>query len=380
MAGVVDGRVTRPQAAALLAFVCCRGMDTAETLALTRAMTASGPTLRWPGIEGPFVDKHSTGGVGDKTSLVLAPLWAELGLRVPMISGRGLGHTGGTLDKLEAVPGYRVQLPVDALQRQLAGVGCFIAGQTAGLCPADAVLYGLRDETSTVPSIPLIVASILSKKLAEGLDRLVLDVKYGSGAFMRDRAQAEALAAALVEVGEGAGVSTRAVLSPMHAPLGEAVGNAVEVEEARRCLRGEGPADLRALVIELAEHPGAAAALDAGRALPRFDAMLRAQGGDPAAPLLGLDAVKTLVMEASDDGRVTRVDALQVGLAAFELGAGRRRADEVVHPGVGLRVKVKPGDEVVRGQPLVEVLHAERGLDEALRLLSAALRLEPAGG
>jgi pyrimidine-nucleoside phosphorylase len=380
VAGVVDGRVTRPQAAALLAFVCCRGMDTAETLALTRAMTASGPTLRWPGIEGPFVDKHSTGGVGDKTSLVLAPLWAELGLRVPMISGRGLGHTGGTLDKLEAVPGYRVQLPVDALRRQLAGVGCFIAGQTAGLCPADAILYGLRDETSTVPSIPLIVASILSKKLAEGLDRLVLDVKYGSGAFMRDRAQAEALAAALVEVGEGAGVSTRAALSPMHAPLGEAVGNAVEVEEALRCLRGEGPADLRALVLELAEHPGAAAALDAGRALPRFEAMLRAQGGDPAAPLLGLDAVKTLVMEASDDGRVTRVDALQVGLAAFELGAGRRRADEAVHPGVGLRVKVKPGDEVVRGQPLVEVLHADRGLDEALRLLSAALRLEPAGG
>lgn len=212
--GVVAGSVTRAQAAAFLAFTATRGMQDDETAALTRAMAGSGDRLSWPGLTGPFVDKHSTGGVGDKVSLVLAPLWAELGARVPMISGRGLEHTGGTLDKLEAIPGFRTDLGVGALRRTLADVGCFISGQTGELAPADRVLYALRNETCTVPSIPLITASILSKKLAEGLDRLVLDVKWGSGAFMKTEADARALADSLVRVGCAAGVETTAVGGP----------------------------------------------------------------------------------------------------------------------------------------------------------------------
>ena len=219
--GVVDGSVSRPQAAAWLAFAFTRGLDDGEAIALTRAMTDSGARLSWSGIDGPFIDKHSTGGVGDKVSLILAPLWAELGWKVPMISGRGLGHTGGTLDKLEAIHGYRTDLDDPSLRRCLVDIGCFISGQTAALAPADRILYALRNETQTVECIPLIVASILSKKLAEGLDRLVLDVKVGSGAFMKTLDDARALARALVRVGNGAGVSTRAVLTDMMMPFGD---------------------------------------------------------------------------------------------------------------------------------------------------------------
>jgi len=278
--GVVDGSISRPQAAAWLAWAFRRGLTDAETVALTRAMTDSGDVLRWP--EGPLcIDKHSTGGVGDKVSLVLAPLWVALGWRVPMLSGRGLGHTGGTLDKLEAIPGYHTDLSEGRLGEVLAEVGCFISGQTGEVAPADRVLYALRNETSTVESIPLIVGSILSKKLAEGIERLVLDVKVGSGAFMKDLPRARALAEALVRVATGAGVRCTAHITAMDRPLGAAVGNALEVREAIDCLRGEGPADLRALVLALAGREDAAAALDDGRALERFTAMVEAQGGDP---------------------------------------------------------------------------------------------------
>ncbi|HNH49279.1 MAG TPA: thymidine phosphorylase, partial [Myxococcota bacterium] len=263
--GVVDGSVSRPQAAAFLAFTFLNGMTDAEAVALTRAMTDSGERLSWD-FDGPFVDKHSTGGVGDKVSLVLAPLWAELGLKVPMISGRGLGHTGGTLDKLESIPGFRTDLDEDALRRTLREVGCFMNGQTTSLAPSDRILYALRNETQTVECIPLIVGSILSKKLAEGLDRLVLDVKVGSGAFMQTEEDALALARALVRVGNGAGVHTRALLTDMEQPLGELCGNALEVIEAVECLKGGGPPDLRALTIALAGHPDAAKVLDSGAA------------------------------------------------------------------------------------------------------------------
>ncbi len=376
--GVVDGSVSHPQAAAFLAFAYLNGMDAGETVALTQAMTERGEQLRWPRAGGPLVDKHSTGGVGDKVSLILAPLWAELGYRVPMISGRGLGHTGGTLDKLESIPGFRVDLDVGELRAVLADVGCFISGQTGQLAPADRVLYALRDETQTVPSIPLITASILSKKLAEGISTLVLDVKYGSGAFMQTRERAAALSEMLVAVGEGAGVRTRAVLSSMEQPLGHAVGNALEVEEAVACLAGRGPADLRALVLALADDHRAAQILDSGAALPRFRAMVRAQGGDPDAPLRGTDRVRTEVVEAPRAGTLTRCDALSVGQASFMLGAGRRRAGEPVHHGVGVIVHHKLGQQVEAGDPLFTLHHVDRGLDRARGLLAGAVALDEA--
>ncbi len=368
--GVVDGSVSRPQAAAWLAWAFQRGLTDAETVALTRAMTHTGHVMRWP--EGPeLVDKHSTGGVGDKVSLILAPLWAELGKRVPMVSGRGLGHTGGTLDKLEAIPGYRTDLTDDELAVVLREVGAFISGQTASLAPADRVLYALRNETCTVESIPLIVGSILSKKLAEGVQRLVLDVKTGSGAFMTTPEASRALAEALVRVAQGAGVSCSAHITAMDRPLGSAVGNALEVRESVDCLQGGGPDDLRELVVALADDPRAAEVLASGRAYPRFLAMVEGQGGDPRAVdggvLHGEDGVVERVVEAARDGVVERVDAGCVGRAAFVLGAGRRRAEDPVDMGVGARVHAKPGDRVSRGQPLVTLVHRDgRALEEAL--------------
>lgn len=373
VAGVVDGSVSRPQAAAWLAFTFLRGLDDAETVALTRAMTDSGERLSWPGIDGPFYDKHSTGGVGDKVSLVLAPLWAELGRRVPMISGRGLGYTGGTLDKLEAIPGCRTDLDPPALRRVLAEVGCFINGQTATLAPADRVLYALRNETQTVECIPLIVASILSKKLAEGLDHLVLDVKVGSGAFMKTVPEARALASALVRVGTGAGVHTRALLTEMDQPLGRACGNALEVRETVECLQGGGPPDLVELTVRLAGHPEAAAVLASGRAFPRFEAMVRAQGGDLAR--LAEARAEERVLLAEREGVVTRCDAGAVGRAAFLLGAGRLRAEDPVNPAVGIVVEKKVGDRVGRGEPLARLHHAGRHLERALEELRDAFAI-----
>lgn len=375
--GVVDGTVSRAQAAAWLAFVYNRGLCDEATVALTDVMTRSGDQLTWPSTGGPIVDKHSTGGVGDKVSLVLAPLWAELGFRVPMISGRGLAHTGGTLDKLESIPGFRCDLDIAELQVVLADVGCFISGQTSELAPADRFLYALRDETSTVASEPLVTSSILSKKLAEGLDRLVLDVKYGSGAFFKAREAAEKLARRLETVSGALGTPARAVLTPMNEPLGEAVGNALEVEESIRCLRGEGPSDLHELVVRLADHPDADAVLRSGRALIRFERMVAAQGGDLAKTLKGSDTVEEHVVEATCAGTVAAVDALSVGRAAFRLGAGRARAGEPVHHGVGIRVHTAIGRTVEVGQPVFTVVHAHKGVDEALALLRQGLSVVP---
>jgi thymidine phosphorylase len=366
--GVVDGTVTRPQAAAFLAFVFTRGMTVEETVALTMAMVDSGDCLAWDGMDGPFVDKHSTGGVGDKVSLILAPLWAELGACVPMISGRGLGHTGGTLDKLESIPGYRTDLSTSELGDVLRSVGCFISGQTASLAPADRILYALRNETNTVPSIPLITASILSKKLAEGIDELVLDVKWGSGAFMKTHEAAAELADMLCRVGRGAGVMTRAVLTDMNQPLGRTVGNAVEVEEAVACLQGEGPGDLVSLTLDLIGDPRAKEVLASGAAYERFCRMVSAQGGDPEAPLLGGGCAERSVL-SKVSGTVTAVDALGIGKAAFVLGAGRSRSDQPVHPGVGIIVHKKVGERVEVGEPLVTMRVADRGEPEAIALV-----------
>ncbi len=362
--GVVDGSITRSQAAAFLGFVYVRGMSVDETVALTAAMADSGDRLQWDGLDGPFVDKHSTGGVGDKVSLILAPLWAELGSMVPMISGRGLGHTGGTLDKLESIPGFRTDLDMSQLRSTLSEAGCFISGQTAELAPADRILYALRNETSTVPSVPLITASILSKKLAEGIDELVLDVKWGSGAFMKTHDEACVLADMLGRVGNGAGLLTRCVLTDMNQPLGRAVGNAVEVEEAVACLRGDGPGDLASLVCDLIGDPRARDLLESGTAYDRFCRMVRCQGGDLQAPLHGAGCTERVVV-SSQSGTVTACDALGIGRAAFVLGAGCTRADQAVHPGVGVLVHKKVGDRVETGEPLVTLRVAEQGLDQA---------------
>jgi pyrimidine-nucleoside phosphorylase len=369
--GVTDGSISRPQAAAWLAWAFARGLDDAETLALTRAMTHSGAIMRWP--DGPeLVDKHSTGGVGDKVSLILAPLWAELGFRVPMISGRGLGHTGGTLDKLEAIPGFRTDLAEDELQSLLADVGCFISGQTAELAPADRVLYALRNEIQAVESIPLIVGSILSKKLAEGVQRLVLDVKTGSGAFMQQLDDSRRLAEAMVRVANGYGVRTIALITAMDRPLGEAVGNAVEVEESIDCLKGGGPADLRELTIRLADHPDAERVLASGAAYERFARMVHGQGG-VLGPLRGAGVAEEVVT-AQRSGTVHGVDARGIGRAAFLLGAGRRRAEDPVDFGVGLRVLAHPGAAIHAGDPLARIYHRDgRALGEARHLVADAV-------
>jgi pyrimidine-nucleoside phosphorylase len=377
--GVVDGSITRAQAAAWLAFVNCRGMSDKETTALTQAMTESGRVLSWPGLSGPFVDKHSTGGVGDKISLILAPVWAAMGMRVPMISGRGLGITGGTLDKLESIPGFRTDLQPEELRLVLADAGCFINGQTAELAPADRIIYGLRDETGTVPSIPLITSSILSKKLAEGLDRLVLDVKCGSGAFMKTRTAARKLADRLVRVGRAAGLQVESVISDMSQPLGVAVGNAVEVQESIDCLQGGGPKAVRDLVEKLSGDPEACRqVLRSGAAYEHFERMVNAQGGDLSKPLLGAN-VQHEILACGRGGRIERCDALGVGQAAFVLGAGRSKASDAVHHGVGVLVHVSKGDVVEPGQKLATLLHdGGKGLDEALSAIRDAIGIQEA--
>lgn len=372
VAGVVSGSITRPQAAAWLAWAYRTELGPEETVALTRAMAGSGGTLTWG--EGPtLIDKHSTGGVGDKVSLVLAPLWAELGYRVPMVSGRGLGHTGGTLDKLESIPGFRTDLDASELATALDSAGCFISGQTEDLVPADRILYALRNETCTVPSVPLIVASILSKKIAEGTERLVLDVKCGSGAFMTSEEEAGRLARALVDVAKGAGLVCHALVTRMDRPLGHAVGNGLEVAEAVDCLQGGGPGDLSALVLELAGDPRAEEVLASGAAYERFRRMVVAQGGDPDAPLHG-GGTDELVISAEHGGIVTRIDALQVGRAVKALGAGRERQGAPIDHGVGLVLMTEVGQPVSPGDPVVRVFHRQgRGLVEARAHLERAL-------
>ncbi len=398
IAAYTDGTVPDYQAAALLMAVYFRGLDGDELDAWTGAMLHSGDVVDLSDLPGPKVDKHSTGGVGDMISLALAPLVAECGVMVPMISGRGLGHTGGTLDKLEAIPGFRVDLTVGRFRAQLSKLGCALIGQTERLCPADRKLYALRDVTGTVESIPLIASSIMSKKLAEGIDALVLDVKVGSGAFMKTLDRARELARTLVAIGNGAGKRTTAVLTDMDQPLGRRVGNAIEVVEAILTLQGRGEPDVREVTMSLGvemmllagladDAAGARArlqkAIDSGAALERFAAIVEAQGGDRRAILeQRLPTVPTSsVVIAARAGRVQAIQAEEIGLAALALGAGRAKKEDAIDPAVGIELLRKVGDEVGRGEPIAALHHRDdRGLEEARRRVERAYRIgdEPA--
>jgi thymidine phosphorylase len=354
--------VAEEQMSALAMAIYCNGMDVAETARWTRAMIASGERLDLSGVSRPTVDKHSTGGVGDKITLPLAPLVAACGAAVPQLSGRGLGHTGGTLDKLESIPGWRAQLSNDEIIRQLNDVGAVVCAATPTLAPADRKLYALRDVTGTVESIPLIASSIMSKKIAEGADGLVLDVKVGSGAFMKTFERARELARAMVDIGVEHGVPVTALLTDMSVPLGRAVGNAVEVAESVEVLRGGGPADLVELTVALAREMLAlaglpdedpAAVLASGAAYETWCRMISAQGGDPEAALPTASTVH--VVEAPTDGVLSKLDAYPVGIAAWRLGAGRSRKEDPVDHGAGVLCLAKPGDRVTAGQPLFEL-------------------------
>ncbi|MDE0748615.1 MAG: thymidine phosphorylase [Acidimicrobiales bacterium] len=358
------GEIADEQAAALAMAIFFNGMEPDELATWTRAMVDSGRTLDLSGVGRPTVDKHSTGGVGDKVSLVLVPLVAACGAAVPQLSGRGLGHTGGTLDKMESIPGWCATLEPDAMVEVLRTVGGVIAGATADLAPADRRLYALRDVTSTVDSIPLIASSIMSKKIAEGTDALVLDVKVGSGAFLPDVERARELARTMVGLGERNGVRTVALLTAMHTVLGRTAGNALEVAESVEVLDGGGPADLVEVTLALAREMVELAGLDAdpaevlasGRARAVWDDMVRAQGGDPEAVLPVAPHVETVDAEVS--GVLGRLDCRSVGIAAWRLGAGRARKEDPVSPSAGIVCLAKPGDPVEAGQPVLE-LHAE---------------------
>jgi pyrimidine-nucleoside phosphorylase len=390
--GVTHGSVPDYQISAWLMAVLWRGMTTDETAWLTDAMVHSGVRVDLSDIPGVKVDKHSTGGVGDKTSLILAPLAAACGVPVPMMSGRGLGHTGGTLDKLEAIPGFRVDLSIDEMMAALRQNGCAMIGQTAAIAPADKKLYAMRDVTGTVESIPLISASIMSKKIAEGIDALVLDVKTGSGAFMKTLAASRQLAESLVSIGVAAGVRTEAVITAMDAPLGCAVGNALEVAECIDVLKGSGPADLVEVSVELtarmlvlggvaADRPTARqrvrTAIGRGEGLERFRRIIETQGGDPRV----VDDASRLpaaphrhIFTAARAGFVTALDAGLVGRASVMLGAGRDRAEDPVDPAVGIVLLAKPGQPVSAGDGVLELHYRDRArLDQALALAERAL-------
>ncbi|MEZ5128008.1 MAG: thymidine phosphorylase [Micropruina glycogenica] len=359
-----DGRIGDEQMAALAMAIVFRGLDEAELNAWTAAMIATGERMDFSGLQRPVVDKHSTGGVGDMITLPLAPIVAACGAAVPQLSGRGLGHTGGTLDKLEAISGWRADLDPAAMMRLLDEVGAVICSPGPGLAPADKKLYALRDVTGTVESIPLIASSIMSKKIAEGTPALVLDVKTGAGAFMRRRADAEQLARTMVGLGTAAGVRTVAYVTSMESPLGRAAGNAVEVAQAVDVLNGGGPADVVELTLTLARamletvgiEADPAEALVSGRALQVWGAMIRGQGGDPDAPLPV--ASHTRVIEAPRSGVLTRLDALAVGVAAWRLGAGRARKEDPVQAAAGVTWTAGVGDRVEAGQPLF-TLHTD---------------------
>ena len=359
-----DGRLGDEQMAALAMAIVFRGLDDAELATWTQAMIATGERMDFSTLSRLVVDKHSTGGVGDMITLPLAPIVAACGAAVPQLSGRGLGHTGGTLDKLESIPGWRAELAPDAMLRLLDEVGAVICAAGPGLAPADKKLYALRDVTGTVESIPLIASSIMSKKIAEGTPALVLDVKTGSGAFMRERSDAEQLARTMVGLGTAAGVRTVALVTAMDAPLGRAAGNAIEVAQAIDVLSGGGPADVVELTLTLARTMLAVAGVDAdpanalasGKALETWRAMIRGQGGDPDAPLP--TATHTKVIEAPRDGVLTRLDALAVGVAAWRLGAGRARKEDPVQAAAGVTWTAGVGDGVEAGQPLF-TLHTD---------------------
>ncbi|HET7599410.1 MAG TPA: thymidine phosphorylase [Gemmatimonadales bacterium] len=369
----VAGRVPDYQMAALLMAVVFRGLTPAEIAAVTDAMLESGDRLRFDGLPRPVVDKHSTGGVGDKVSLVLAPLVASCGVAVPMMSGRGLGHTGGTTDKLEAIPGFRTDLSLREAEAQVRRVGCAMFTQTPEIAPADRMVYALRDATATAESLPLVAASIMSKKLAEGLDALVLDVKAGSGALVPEVAGALELASTMVTIGETRGCRVVALVTAMDRPLGRACGNALELEEALQALAGEGPADLMEVTYALgaemlllagvARDPAGArgrleAAVGSGEAVDLFRRVIEAQGGNPAVvddPGILPQANEVEVFRAPVAGMVARVEPRAIGDAIVAMGGGRRVVGDVVDPSVGFVITVKPGDCVERGQPIASV-------------------------
>jgi thymidine phosphorylase len=381
------GYVADEQMSAMTMAIFLNGMEREEIRDLTLAMIASGETLSFEGLGKPTTDKHSTGGVGDKITLPLAPLVASFGVAVPQLSGRGLGHTGGTLDKLESIPGWRAHLSNDEFYAQLRSVGAVVCAAGSGLAPADGKLYSLRDITGTVEAIPLIASSIMSKKIAEGTAALVLDVKFGSGAFMQDPARSRELAETMVQLGNDAGVKTVALLTNMNVPLGLAIGNANEVRESVEVLSGGGPADVVELTVALAREmlslagqPDAdvEAALADGRAMDTWRAMISAQGGDPDAALP--TAKEHHVVTADRDGVLTTQHALPFGVAAWRLGAGRARKEDPVHHAAGIDLHAKPGDAVVAGQPLF-TMHTDEParFERALEALEGAYRVGDVG-
>jgi pyrimidine-nucleoside phosphorylase len=391
--GHARGEVPDYQASALAMAVFFKGMTDKETVALTEAMMRTGEVLDLSELPGPKVDKHSTGGVGDKTSLILAPLAAACGVYVPMISGRGLGHTGGTLDKLESIPGFRVNLSLAEFRAVLKKCKLGLIGQTPEIAPADRKLYALRDVTATVESRPLIAASIMSKKMAEGIDALILDVKTGDGAFMKSFPDSKALAEAMIAIGKGMGKKIAALITDMDQPLGKTVGNALEVVECIETLKGRGPKDLESLSLELAAwmlHLGGLGTLDAARnkvrdalhsgaGLRKLEEIIEAQGGDPRVcgdlSLLP-KAAEEVPVKASRDGRVSRIACRAVGQAAMLLGAGRETVDSRIDPAVGLVLHKKVGDLVIEGEPLLTLHVNDKGrLAEAEALLRAAVEI-----
>jgi len=394
VAGATDGTLPDYQISALLMAILLRGMTAEETAVLTDAMVRSGIRVTYEGIRGVPVDKHSTGGVGDKTSLILAPLAAAAGAPVPMMSGRGLGHTGGTLDKLESIPGFRTGLTLDELRAAVSSIGCALIGQTSEIAPADRKLYALRDVTGTVESIPLICASIMSKKIAEGIGGLVLDVKTGAGAFMKSLDDSRNLARSLVAIGIASGVRTEALITRMDAPLGRAVGNANEVIESIETLKGKGPADLEDLSVQLAarmlvlsgvsaDRPSAERrirdVLRSGAGVEKFREVIANQGGDPRvvddyARMPSVTESQTVT--AARDGFVSGLQAENIGRAAVALGAGRAKLEDLVDPAVGIDVERPVGSPVRKGDVILVVRHRSgRGLAEAMPLLTAAVNV-----
>lgn len=374
------GHVADEQMSAMAMAILLNGMNRREIKDLTMAMIASGERLDFTNLRVPTADKHSTGGVGDKITLPLAPLVAVFGVAVPQLSGRGLGHTGGTLDKLESIKGWQASLSNEQMTKQLIDVGAVICAAGAGLAPADKKLYALRDVTGTVEAIPLIASSIMSKKIAEGTGSLVLDVKVGSGAFMKSFDRAKELAEVLVQLGLDAGVKTSALLTDMSTPLGLKIGNALEVEESVEVLSGGGPSDVIELTVELAKEMlrlagkgevDVAAALSDGRAMDKWNQMILAQGGDPKAALPVAKETETVVAES--DGVITKLDALAVGLASWRLGAGRARKEDPIQFGAGVTLHAQIGEQVKKGQPLY-TLHT----DEVSRFERAKETIEQA--
>jgi len=390
---IVSGDVPDYQATAFLMAVYCRGLGRDETVALTLAMRDSGAVIDLRDVAGIKVDKHSTGGVGDKISIPLAPLVAACGVPVPMVSGRGLGHTGGTLDKLEAIPGFRVDLDIPTFRRLVDELGLCLIGQTKDLAPADRKLYALRDVTATVESVPLITSSILSKKLAEGIDALVLDVKVGRGAFMKDEASARILAESLVRVGTGAGLKVNALLTRMEEPLGQMVGNALEIRESIAILRGEGPLDTTELTLALGSEMlrlGGKATTDAearalmhdavasGKALEKLAEVVAAQHGDPKVvddPERLPKAQSITEVRAQASGYVQAIDSYALGIAAMRMGAGRARAEDAIDPAVGVELVRKVGDAVRAGEALA-LLHHNRPPEDALAAVRASYQID----